>query len=385
MITRSIKPLIKNWLNKNKVIIIYVARQVGKTTLCKDLIDDIGSDECIFLTCENPIVKDIFETKNLNSIIKSIDNKKYVFIDEAQKVQNIGSVLKLIHDEHPDIQLIATGSSSFELGNKISEPLTGRNIKFTLYPLSVKELSQKYSYIEMQSIMPDLLRFGAYPEVFAKGESDSRELLTTLGSDYLYRDVLILENLKRPKLLEDLLKQVSLQLGNEVTYNELAKQLNTSPETVERYIDLLEKCFVVFRLNSFSRNMRNELKKGFKVFFYDLGIRNSLTQSFNTLENRTDIGGLWENFCIVEKMKQLQANREFGNLYFWRSYQPNKEIDLIEEVDGKLNTFEFKWNPKASSNAKLPINFLEYYGRGDSASEVNFKVVDNSNWQDWLI
>lgn len=384
MLNRSVFNLVQNWIGKNKVIIIYGARQVGKTTLSKLLIKNEGEGNSLYFNCEDWDKREVLESKNLIKIINNFDGKKFVVIDEAQKVNDIGSILKLIHDEYPNIQIIATGSSSFELGNKISEPLTGRNMKFTLYPISVKEMLQTFQYSEMNQKIESLLRFGSYPEVFDKSESEARESLVSLANDYLYKDVLALEDIKKPALLGKLLKALALQLGNEVNYHELAKLLDTSSETIERYIDLLEKCFIIYRLYSFSRNLRNELKKSFKVYFYDLGIRNSLISDFNKLENRQDVGALFENFCITERIKQMQANREFGNLYFWRSYLPNKEIDFIEERDGKLFAYEFKWNPKASGNARLPKNFLEAYGSNANSGKVEFRVIDSSSWLEWL-
>lgn len=385
LINRNVISLIQGWLDKHKVIIIYGARQVGKTTISKILISQRGESNCKYFNCEVTASRKVFESNNLLEIINSFDSKKFIVIDEAQKVKNIGSVLKQIHDEYPEIQIIATGSSSFELGNKLSEPLTGRNIRYTVYPLSVGELHQEYGYLDINQKLEFILRFGSYPAVFDKSESEAKELLDTLASDYLYRDILALEEIKKPALLEKLLSALAFQLGNEVNYNELAKLLNTTPPTIERYIDLLEKCFIIYRLKSFSRNSRNELKKGFKVYFWDLGIRNSLIQSYNPLDLRADIGALWENFCVIERIKQIQANRLGGNLYFWRTYLPDKEIDFVEERGGRLLAYEFKWNPKASGNARLPKNFLEMYGSGENEGKVEFKIIDNSNWREWLL
>lgn len=385
LINRSVLTLIKDWLNKNKVIIIYGARQVGKTTISKQLIAEQGEDKCKYFNCEVVANRKVFESDNLLEIVNNFDGKKFIVVDEAQKVKNIGSILKQLHDEYPDIQIIATGSSSFELGNKLNEPLTGRNIKYTVYPLSVKEISQVYGYTQIGEKLESLLRFGSYPGVFDNTDQQCKDLLDVMANDYLYRDVLVLENIKKPALLEKLLSALAFQIGNEVNYNELAKLLGTTPPTVERYVDLLEKSFVIYRLRSFSRNSRNELKKGFKVYFYDLGIRNSLIQAYNPIEFRNDIGALFENFCVMERVKQIQSKKEGGNLYFWRSYLPDKEIDFIEERNGKLFAFEFKWNPKASGNARLPKNFFESYGSGENEGNVEFRVIDNENWRQWLL
>ncbi len=387
LIPRFGQSFIENWLFKNKIIIVYGARQVGKTTLTKALVEKYSSTSTYF-NCESLPVKEMLESYNLETIKSFFGNYKLIVLDEAQKIKNIGNILKLIIDTYPEIQIIATGSSSFELGNKVSEPLTGRNFKLTLYPISIQELSQVYDVVYIQEKLEHYLRFGMYPEVVEANEYDARERLELLAGDYLYRDILSFETLKKPELLIQLLKALALQVSREVTYRELAKLLDTSSETIQKYISLLEQSFIVFKLHSFSRKLRNELKSGFKVYFYDLGIRNSLISNFNTLENRTDKGALWENFCIIEKMKQMQVQREYGNLYFWRTYAPDKEIDLIIEKDGQLFIYEFKWNPKASGNARLPKNFFEAYTKGsgaqDTSKNVEFKVIDSQNWWQWL-
>lgn len=391
MYNRTVLELIKERLSWKKVVIIYGARQTGKTTLCKELIKFKGEENCIYLNCERASIKETLEKQNILEIIRMFQGKKFVVLDEAQVVTDIGRVLKIIYDTYPEYQLIATGSSAFDLNNRLSEPLTGRNIKYHLYPLSFKEMSNNlgtYQQAEMFDMLNDMIRFGAYPDIVGKPEAEAIEKLDYLAGDYLYKDILALDNLKKPALLRDLLKALALQVGSEVNFHELAKLLNATSDTIYRYIDLLEKSFIIFKLDSFSRNMRNELKKGFKVYFYDLGIRNGLLGDYKKVENRSDIGGLFENFCILERKKQIQANSEYGNSYFWRTYNPDKEIDYIEERDGSLHTIEFKWNPKASGNARLPKNFLDSYGQGidddGKSKNITFKVIDNSNWWQWL-
>jgi uncharacterized protein len=387
MINRALQPQIEKWLNQKKVIIIYGARQVGKTTISQNIIEKQGQG--LYLSCENISNKNLLESQDIQSIVNFFGGKKLIVFDEAQKVRDIGTVLKQLIDTHPEIQIIATGSSSFQLSNIVNEPLTGRNMKFQLHPISIKELVDYSSIQEVNSSLEHYLRFGSYPETLFCTDKIAMDKLDSLSGDYLYRDVLSFESLQRTDLLQKLLKALAFQVGSEVTYRELAKLLDSNHNTIAKYIDLLEQCFIIYKLNSFSRNHRNELKNGFKIYFYDLGIRNSLIQNFNRMENRADVGALWENFCINERMRTLQANNQRANLYFWRSKIPDKEIDFIEEKDGKLFTYEFKWNPKASGNARLPKIFLETYGgtlnQVGSSNIVEFKVVDNGNWWNYLI
>jgi uncharacterized protein len=384
MIKRLIQPKIEEWINDKKIIIIYGARQVGKTTMAKDILSKYG-DKTLYLTCEKPSVKNLLESQDDEAIVSYFGGKTIVVIDEAQKVKDIGTTLKLLVDLHPEIQIIATGSSSFELSNKVNEPLTGRNAKFLLYPLSMKELSLTHTIPELNDKLEWYLRFGLYPEIQNNTELKAMDRLDFISGDYSYRDTLSFEGIQRSDLLVKLLKALALQVGNEVSYRELATLLNTTHNTIAKYIDLLEKCFIIYKLYSYSRNIRKELKNGFKVFFYDLGIRNSLIENFNRLDSRADVGGLWENFCINERIKKNQADGVHPNMYFWRHTDTMKEIDLIEERDGKLYAFEFKYNPKASGNARLPLNFLEAYGVGQNEGNVIFQVVDHGNWWKWLI
>jgi uncharacterized protein len=384
MINRILQPKIESWIDKKKIIIIYGARQVGKTTIARDIERKFG-ERALFLTCEKPSVRNLLATQDDEAIVSYFGGKDLVVIDEAQKVKDIGTTLKLLIDLHPEIQIIATGSSSFELSNSVNEPLTGRNAKFLLYPLSMKELSIQYSVPVLNDKLEKFLRFGLYPEIQEMTETEAMERLDFLSGDYSYRDTLSFEGIQRSDLLVKLLKALALQVGSEVSYRELAKLLDTTHNTVAKYIDLLEKSFIIYKLYSYSRNLRKELKNGFKVFFYDIGIRNSLIENFNRMESRGDVGGIWENFCINERMKKLQADGLRANMYFWRHIDTMKEIDLIEERDGKLYAFEFKWNPKASGNARLPLSFFEAYGQGENEGNVIFQVVDKGNWWQWLI
>lgn len=294
-------------------------------------------------------------------------------MDEAQKIPEIGEILKLLIDTYPEKQFLATGSSSFDLANQTAEPLTGRKITFTLYPLALSELTQ--NKLTLHSRLEDFLLYGLYPDIIqSEGYEKKRIKLDELAGDYLYKDVLEFENLKRSDLLHKLLQALALQIGKEVSYHELAVLLQTSQETIQRYIQLLEKSFVIYRLSSFSRNLRKELGKKVKIFFYDLGIRNSLLQNFTPLHLRSDLGALWENFCINERKKMWQIKMQKTNQYFWRTYD-QKEVDLVEERDGKLYGYEFKWGDKIP---KAPKDWLKTY------SNASYEVVNRENYWEFV-
>lgn len=373
-IVRTIQQKIEDNLFKDKVIIIYGARRVGKTTLSKQIIKNYQKSK--YINCELLQNKIALETTNSELLLNFIGDYRLVILDEAQYINNIGLILKVIIDTFPDIQIIATGSSSFELSNEISEPLTGRSRKYILFPFSMEEIKQKDDLITAHAKLNNILRFGLYPEVFDKNESFAIEELNNIASNYLYKDILQFEKIKRSDLLMNLLRALALQLGNEMSYNELANILGENVHTIKRYLELLEKSFVIFRLSSFSRNLRKEIGKGQKIYFYDLGIRNALIQNFNPLALRNDIGGLWENFCVLERKKANHNKRRFVNTYFWRTYD-QKEIDYIEEEGGKLKAFEFKFNPKAK--IKVPKEFLETY------PESEIRTIHNSNYWDFVM
>lgn len=371
---RIIQKQIEANLFKNKVIIIYGARRVGKTTLSKSILQKYDGSR--YINCELLQNKMALETTNSDALRAFLGNDKIVVLDEAQYINNIGLILKIINDTFPDLQIIVTGSSSFELGNTIAEPLTGRSRQYLLMPFSIEELLQNYTTVDITARLENILRFGLYPEVFDKPEDYMVEELNNIASNYLYKDVLQFERLKRSDLLMNLLRALALQLGSEVSMNELSKTIGTSVQTIQKYIDLLEKSFVIFSLKSYSRNLRKEIAKSKKIFFYDLGIRNAIIQNFNPLSLRNDVGGLWENFCIVERIKRTQYHRIFSNNYFWRTYD-QKEVDYIEEHSGQLHAYEFKYNPKA--NVKWPKEFLETY---DNSS---LTIVNSDNFLEKLI
>jgi predicted AAA+ superfamily ATPase len=372
LIKRTIQQKIEEFLYHGKVIIIYGARRVGKTTLTKQLLESHPNSK--YINCELLQNKTALETTNSEILKNFLGSYKLIVLDEAQNVAGIGSVLKVIIDTFPEIQIIATGSSSFELGNKVMEPLTGRSRVFYLYPFSLSEIMGNKDSITVQANLEVFLRYGLYPEVFIKSETDAIEELNNIAGNYLYKDILQYENLKRSDLLINLLRALALQIGNEISLNELSRLLGENINTIKRYIELLEKSFVIFRLRSFSRNLRKEIAKGQKIYFLDLGIRNSLIQNFNQLMMRNDVGGLWENFCILERMKLNQNNRKFVNTYFWRTYD-QKEIDYIEESGGHLRAFEFKFNEKAKS--KPPSEFLKTYPEG------SFEVIHRNNFLEY--
>jgi hypothetical protein len=394
MYKRTIQDHIEQWLFKGKVIVIYGARRVGKTTLVNQILKKYAGQDIDFLekqitlsdpkseyrylNCDYITVRQLLETENEHQLKQILGNTKLIVLDEAQRIENIGLILKIIVDTFPDVQVIATGSSSFSLSNKITEPLTGRAIHYMLYPLSVQEIINTHDPLYIESNLNRLLRFGSYPEVFTtKTETQTREILESIASNYLYKDILEFENVKSSKILYNLLQLLALQLGNEVSFQELAKSLGINHLTVKRYIDLLEKCFVIFSLNAFSRNYRKEISKSVKVYFYDAGIRNMLIQNFNPLNLRSDTGGLWENFCILERFKYNQNNRRFVNSYFWRTYD-QQEIDLIEEEGGKLTGYEFKWGESRRVYTP-PKAFLKHY-ENSSASR-----IDRDNYISFLI
>ena len=364
---------ISPWLFKGKVIIILGARQVGKTTVSKALV---ATENGLYLNCEKSSVSQLLTDKNPEKIKSFIGNARLVVFDEAQKISDIGSVLKLLVDTYPEIQWIATGSSSFDLSNQVNEPLTGRNVKFLMFPLSLGELSSLEDRFTTQDKLDTILRFGLYPDIYLRPESEKRVLLEELATDYLYRDVLEFQSVKNPTVLINLLKALALQLGSEVSLRELSSLLGVTIETIQRYLNLLEQSFVIFKLSPFSRNIRSELNKTQKYYFYDLGIRNSLINNFNPVELRTDMGGIWENFCILERMKMHATNGTKLSMYFWRTYE-QKEIDLIEEYDGMLHAIELKWNAKKT--VKMPKQFAEAYPNSD------FTFITKSNFWDYLV
>ena len=370
MIHREIKQLIKNDFGKGKAIVLLGAQQVGKTTLFEQLT---ASDNTLFLNCDNYDDKASLEGKTSTELRNLVGDYKMVVIDEAQRARDIGLTLKMIVDLKLPTQILATGSSSLVLSEGINEPATGRLFEYQLFPFSLAEMAAHTSRREEQRMLEQRMIFGLYPEVVTH-PTDARHILTNLTNNYLYRDLLEYRGVKKPSVLQKLVRALALQVGSEVSYNELSNLLGIDKATVESYIDLLEKCFVVFRLSSYSRNLRTEIKKSKKIYFYDNGIRNALISNFSPLESRSDTGQLWENLMVSERVKHNSYSRNYAQMYFWRTHQ-QQEVDLIEEKDGHLAAYEFKWG---KAKAKLPKIFTENY------PDVALKVVSPDNFWDFL-
>ncbi|MEK7459731.1 MAG: ATP-binding protein [Patescibacteria group bacterium] len=338
--------LIKRWL-KNKIIeslndpritILYGARQVGKTTLVKEIIKEHNG---LYLSCDEPDIREAFSNKTSSAMKAFIKNATFVVLDEAQRVENIGLSLKLLHDTYPEIKIIATGSSSFELANKILEPLTGRNIPFMLYPISYQEYSNTVGELESKRLLEQRILYGMYPGIISSTNPSFD--LKIIANDYLFRDILKIDTVRKPIILEKLVRLLALQSGNQVSYNEIAQKLEVSRQTIMQYIKILEQAFIIFRLPPLSKNKRNEVTRFEKIFFYDTGIKNALLDNFNSLDKRHDKGSLFENFFISERIKQYQKSGNHTRPYFWRT-KDGSEIDLVEETYEKLEAFECKWS-----------------------------------------
>ena len=366
---RAIQPAIEQAMFKGKVLVLYGARQVGKTTLIRAIQAKYAADT-LYLNCDEPDIRDALSDKTSTELGRLMGGKTLILVDEAQRVRNIGLTLKLIVDNFPQLQVIATGSSSFDLSSDISEPLTGRKVEFNLYPLSVGELLTQQSQTEVLRLLEYHMRYGMYPGILAS--DDPAEALMEISKSYLYKDILEYQVVKNPDLLRRFLQALALQIGSEVSLNELGVLLGVDRATVARYLSLLEQGFVVFHLPPFSRNLRKELGKQRKVYFYDLGVRNALINNFNPLELRQDVGALWENFFISERLKALHNQRRHPNTYFWRTYD-GKEIDYLEEEGGQLNGFECKWG---NEKWRLPGAFTTAYP-GSEVQVVNrFNVLE---------
>lgn len=373
-IPRSIEPKIKEWLFKGKIVVVYGARQTGKSTVVKQILSRYAGESKYF-NGDEMATKRLFAGAGDASILGKIVGKhKIVVIDEAQQIENIGLKLKILADSFPGQQIIATGSSSFDLANKIAEPLTGRTIQFMLYPLSLPELAGVWDREEINLQLPNLLLYGSYPAVVtADSVEEKTVLLKQLVSDYLYKDVLSFDKVKKSETLKRFTEVVSLQTGSEVSYNELANLLQIGKQTAMAYLDILEQGFVLFRLTSFSRNLRQEIDRSRKIYMIDTGVRNVLINNLNPLTLRTDAGSLWENFIVSEFKKQQFWAASTSPLYFWRTYQ-QEEIDLVKDEGGKLFAYEIKWQkPKK----RPPKNWLKAYPNSEwkSITKDNFSEV----------
>jgi len=373
MIERLLEKNITDNLFKRKAIIIIGPRQVGKTTLVNQIKEKLKKKTIVF-NCDEFEAKNTLTQSSLSQLRDLISDHKIVIIDEAQRVKNIGLTLKLIIDNIKDIQLLVTGSSALELSNSINEPLTGRKFEYHLYPFSTNELKGFYGMFEESKLLYKRLIYGMYPDVI-NFPGQEREVLNNLSGSYLYKDVFAYQEIRKPELLDNLLKALATQLSSEVSFYEIAQLLGSDPNTIKRYIELLEKAYVIFRLKSFSRNVRTELKKSQKIYFYDNGIRNAILGNFNSIDTRQDIGQLWENYLVSERLKHLHYTKTYTHQYFWRTQQ-QQEIDYIEDYDGKLYAFEFKWNPKKKT--RFSRTFLNNY------KVESTKIINSENYWEFF-
>lgn len=369
MIPRIVKKSIEERLFQNKVILLYGARQTGKTTLVKDLL---STHKGVYFNADEPDVRARFENRTSSELKSLVGNARLVVVDEAQRIDNVGLALKLMVDNFPEIQVVATGSSSFELADRLKEPLTGRKFEFYLPPFSLEEMEGVHGALETDRMLSKAVVYGLYPEPALLGVAEAGERLLELGGSYLYKDVLLLGLIRHPDALEKLLRALALQVGSEVAYTELAGLVGLDKNTVETYVRILEQAFIVFRLPPFSRNLRNELKKMRKIYFWDTGIRNAVINNFTPLETRTDAGVLWENFLIAERMKYLRNHRSANASWFWRTHQ-QQEIDYVEEGAGGMMAAEIKLR---SGKGRIPKTFLGAY------PDVASHVVSPENWRD---
>ena len=367
---------LRSLIQSGKVIVIYGARRVGKTTLLRKFIENLGKEAVLFVNGDDITARQFLESQSIENLKDFVGRHQYLIVDEAQYIRNIGLNLKLIVDHIPGIKVIATGSSSFDLAQNVGEPLTGRRFVLKLFPLAQMEISSLEKTHETAANLETRMIYGSYPEVVTLRDNKLREeYLRELIASYLFKDILALEGIRYSDKLVRLLQLLAFQIGNEVSLSEIGRQLAMSKNTVERYLDLLEKVFVIFRLTGFSRNLRKEITKSHRYFFYDVGIRNAVVGMFNPLNLRDDTGKIWENYIISEFLKQREYQRLFSRFYFWRTYD-RKEIDLIEEHAGKLSGYEIKWT---KSRIGAPKDWLEYY------PDAGFEVIHRGNYFNYIL
>lgn len=367
--------IIEKLLNSNKAIVIYGARQVGKTTLSNEII--LKSNlKTLFINGDQLKYIEILSSLDLNKYKALVENYNLIFIDEAQRIPEIGIAIKIMVDNFPKLKILVTGSSSLDLASKVSEPLTGRILSYRLYPISFKELNQIHNKFELNDLLEERLIFGSYPEVISMLNINEKvEYLRNLTEGYLYKDLLDFGEIKNSSKIRDLLKLLAFQIGSQVSLSELGNSLGMSKDTVSRYIDLLEKSYVIFRLKGFNRNLRKEVTKMDKVYFFDLGIRNSLIDNFKTIKDRNDVGAMWENFLITERLKYLSHSHDYASIYFWRLYT-GAELDFVEEKHGDIFGYEFKLGSKI---AKAPNSWTVTYPNS------SYKYINRENYLDFII
>lgn len=369
MIKRYLESIIIGKLASGKAIVLVGARQVGKTTLLKKIL---GNTDFLFLDGDDPTIRSLLSNPNTEQIRTILGNNKLIFLDEAQRIPGIGLTLKIITDQFKDIQLLVSGSSSFDLGNELNESLTGRKWEYELFPISWEEYENSLGYLKSEQQVENRLLYGFYPEII-NNQGNEKEVLKNLVNSYLYRDLLAFSDIRKPEVLDKILQALALQVGSEVNYTELAQTVGVNKNTVQSYIDILEKGYIIFRLNSFSRNIRNEIKQNRKVYFYDNGMRNMIIGNFNPLNLRTDKGTLWENFLVSERLKQNIYKETFSKMFFWRTAQ-QQEIDFVEEIAGDVYAYEFKWSKK---KIKFPEKFVKAYN-------AKTKTIDRSNFREFV-
>lgn len=369
MFERTIGARIIEKIDGGKAIVVIGARQVGKTTLLQEILKD---KEYLFLDADDPSTRNLLSSPTTEQIRTIIGDHKYIFLDEAQRIADIGLTLKIITDQFKGVQLLVSGSSSFDLGNVLNEPLTGRKWEYELFPISWEEYENKIGVIKSEQQIENRLLYGFYPEVI-NNQGNERERLKNLVNSYLYRDLLAFTDIRKPEVLEKLLQALALQIGGEVNYNEISNLVGINKVTVQKYIEVLEKGYIVFKLNSFNRNIRNEIKQNRKIYFYDNGIRNMIIGNFNQLDLRVDKGALWENFLVSERRKQNLYKDTYAKMYFWRTKQ-QQEIDFVEEKNGYISAFEFKWSSKKE---KFPQNFMDTY-------KASGTLIDRNNFRTFI-
>lgn len=376
-IQRDLKAVLDLKIGKGKVLLLIGPRQVGKTTLLKNMLESVSTEKKVqFWNCDESDVRQFLSEANSAKLKSFVGNSDFIVIDEAQRVKDIGLTIKLLYDSFPNVQLAVTGSSSLDLSNSMNEPLTGRKFEYNLFPFSTNELVNHTSMLEEMRQLENRVVYGFYPDV-VNNPGEEKEILTNIVNSYLYKDVFEFQDIRKSSVIEKLVQALALQVGSEVSFNELGNLLGIDSITVQRYVDLLEKAFVIFHIRSYSRNVRNELKKSIKIYFYDNGVRNSVISNFSPVDLRSDIGILWENFLISERIKNNAYHNKSAKYYFWRTTQ-KQEIDFIEEVEQNLFAYEFKYNPK-KAKSKCPLTFSNNY------PNVPFSVITSDNYMDFVL
>ncbi|MBA4409347.1 MAG: AAA family ATPase [Odoribacter sp.] len=366
--------LSESLIRSRKIVLVFGARQTGKTTMCNSILEGL-SGKILKINGDEMKYSELLSSRDFSRMKLLLDGYQVLFIDEAQRIPDIGINLKIIYENMPELKMLITGSSSFELGNQVKEPLTGRTSTFKLMPLSLQEIRQNTTIFDVQQKLEEYLLYGLYPEItHYTSASDKEKYLTELSSSYLYKDVLELSNIRHSSKISNLLNLLAFQIGKEVSLNEIGQSIGMSQETVNSYIDLLEKSFIVFRLSGFSRNLRKEVGKRDKIYFWDLGVRNCLIQNFSSLTTRNDVGEMWENLIVTERLKYLSNNQLNANSFFWRTYT-GAEIDYIEEKNGELFAFEIKYSKLRN---KAPQTWTANYGN-------NFKCITRDNFWEFVM